>query len=108
MNDPYTGITSGVFVADFSAAIGGAIVNEQHLDGHIDFLVKNTLDTFDQIGLRVIDWYDHADRNMFHNLFPFLFMQIMRTAQTTAYRNRCLNSVYPASSPGKLLATPSR
>ena len=69
MNDPHTGITSGVFVADFSAAIGGAIVNEQHLDGHVDFLVKNTLYTFDQIGLRVIDWYDHADRNMFHNLF---------------------------------------
>ena len=40
--------------------------------------------------------------------FPFLFMQIMRTAQTAAYRNRCLNSVYPASSPGRLHATPSR
>ena len=40
MDDPHALITGGVLVADLSAAVGGAVVDEKHLDGHIDLLAR--------------------------------------------------------------------
>ena len=75
MDDPHALITGGVLVADLSAAVGGAVVDEKHLDGHIDLLGQNALDALGQVGLRVVNRHDYTDRDMFHNLFPLPRMQ---------------------------------
>ena len=66
VNDPHALVPGSVFIADLGAAVGGAIVDEQHLDGHIDLLGQDALDALFQIRLGVVDRHDHADRNMFH------------------------------------------
>ena len=40
MDDPHALITGGVLVADLSAAVGGAVVDEKHLDGTLIFWAR--------------------------------------------------------------------
>ena len=75
MDDPDAGIAGGVAVADVGAAIGRAVIDQQHLNRYIDLLVKDALNALLQIRLGIVDRHDHTDRNMFHHLFPLPLVQ---------------------------------
>ena len=105
-------IPGGHLVAQLAAAVGGAVVHQDHLKGLVEFLIQDAPDAFFQPGLGVVDRHDHADTGTFHKFDPFQNLHDLlrvissfrpgtgcagnsgpQAARPSVYKNRCLNSV---------------
>ena len=77
--DPDADVLFGEFVAELAAAVGGAVVHQNDLEGGVEglALVQNALDAFFQIGFGVIDRYNDTDRDMFHGDTSFSVPQFL-------------------------------
>ena len=65
----YTFFLCGIFVADGSAGIGGAIVHQQDLKIPVG-LVQDAVHTPPEIGFHIVERDNDTDQLCFHVLFP--------------------------------------
>ena len=61
MDDPYPVVPTGKFVADRTAAVGGAVVDQKNLQILIA-LGRQTVQTGAQIDSRIVHGYDHGNQ----------------------------------------------